>query len=145
MEQEILQQLVWIKWLLLVFVILVPLCIVIIAIGIAYAEARIRRRMPQETLPWRDMLERGEAERVVELTRARVSVAPYDAEAPWCLAQGYRRTNDFWRALSTARQLEKMYPEWASHTEPLIRHMERELAKGGGMPKAPEKDKSPEE
>jgi cytochrome c-type biogenesis protein CcmH/NrfG len=144
MEAEILDQLVWIKWLLAANVALIVLFVLILVAFCVRMQVKMRRNMPRLAQDWREMLAKGKAAEVVELTRERLKVAPHDAEAHWCLAQAYLRTGDHWRALSTARQLERVAPEWERYTNPLIAAMEWALAKSESTPRPRDDESEPE-
>lgn len=133
METEILNQLMWIKWLLIVIVA----AIVFGAIGIVIL-ARVFVKLPEQikgdiSFPDRArmLLDQGKPEEVISLSENRISKFPADSHAHWFLGQACYRAGDLRRALMCLRKTQELQPEWeSSYTGPLIRAIEERLAEG---------------
>lgn len=137
MEIEILNQLIWIKWLLVTVVI-------VIAIGaIAFVGmVRIFSKPPEQvglggSFPTRAraLLDQGKPEEVISLADERVLKFPADGQAYWYLGQACYRVGDLNRALVNLRKTQDLQPDWEnSYTGPLIRAIEEKIAEGATKP-----------
>ena len=137
MENEILTQLVWIKWFLVVIV--AALALGSVAMGIAVrAFAKIPEQMKSDiSFPdrARELLDKGKTEEVIGLAEDRISKFPADSQAHWFLGQACYRVGDLRRALICLRKTQELQPDWEStYTGPLIRVIEEKLAKGTPKP-----------
>jgi len=137
MENEILNQLVWMKWLLVTVVIAIAVGTVALTILV-----RIFSKIPEQiknevSFPDRAkvLLDQGKPEEVISLAEGCVSKFPADAQAHWFLGQACYRVGDLRRALICLRKTQELQPDWeSSYTGPLIRIIEEKLAEGYTKP-----------
>ena len=137
MENEILNQLIWIKWLLVTVV-------VAFAVGAAALAVLVRAfsKIPEQirsdvSFPdrARALLDEGKPEEVISLAEKRISKFPADGHAYWYLGQACYRIGELHRALICVRKTQELQPEWEnSYTAPLIRAIEKKIAEGFAKP-----------
>ena len=137
MENEILNQLIWIKWLLATVVVTFAVGAVALALL-----ARMLSKIPEQirsdvSFPDRAkaLLDEGKPEEVIGLAEKRISKFPADGYAHWYLGQACYRIGDLRRALICLRKTQDLQPEWeSSYTGPLILVIEKKLAESSVKP-----------
>lgn len=137
MENEMLSQLIWIKWLLVTVVVAITIGAVAIAV-LVRAFSKIPEQMKSDvSFPDRakSLLDQGKPEEVISLAEEQVLKFPADSHAHWYLGQACYRIGDFQRALICLRKTQALQPDWeSSYTGPLIRVIEEKLAEGSARP-----------
>lgn len=137
MENEILNQLTWIKWLLVTIVAAITVGAVALAVVVRIF-SKIPEQIKSETsFPdrARTLLDQGKPEEVIRLAEERILKFPADGHAHWYLGQAYYRAGDFHRALICLRKTQDLQPDWKStYTAPLIRVIEEKLTEGSAKP-----------
>lgn len=137
MENEILTQLIWIKWLLIIIVAAIS-----VAAAATVVLARLGSKIPEQMMKddsfldrAKALLDQGKSEELISLAEERVSQFPADSHAYWFLGQACYRIGDLKRALNYLRKTQDLQPEWeGSYTGPLVRVIEEKLAEDTGKP-----------
>ena len=137
MENEILNQLIWIKWLFVTVVVAIALGAVVLTV-LMRAFSKIPEQIKNE-VSFQDrakaLLDQGKPEEVITLAEERVLKFPGDSQAHWFLGQACYRVGDLHRALICLRTTQELQPDWEStYTGPLIRVIEGKLAEGSVKP-----------
>jgi len=131
MEAEILTQLVWIKWLLIV-VALAAIAVAGVFVWIGMSMVHLPKEM-QSKISFHDqakaLLDGGKPEEVLALAEERATKFPADAYVHWFAAQASYRLGNFPRALVALKKTQELQPDWEeTYTRPLIRVIEARLS-----------------
>ena len=127
MDAEILNQLTWIKWLLVtIAVAFVAIAGGIISAGVislrAFKTSKTQQPFYENA---KELLDRGLHAEVRALSEERMRAYPGDAHALWCHAVACYRLGDPNTAIRSLRKAKELQPDWAdSHLSPLIAAIE---------------------
>lgn len=137
MDASLLQELVWIKWALIVIAaafVLLTLAAIAGLWGLARVPAAIRERVSFSDRAKR-LLDKDQLEELVELCDRQTAEYPGDANAYWFQAQADYRKGKLRRALSALHRVHELQPDWdATYTDPMIAAIEQRLASEGDKP-----------
>jgi cytochrome c-type biogenesis protein CcmH/NrfG len=129
-DTQIIQQLVWIKWLLIALGVEVGLFLVIagaLAVSfIRHIQNQTRHHSFQELA--KKLLDLGKPEEVLALAELRAAEYPADAYAFWFIAHASYRLGNMDRALFSLKKTRELEPRWEDeHIAPLMRAIEEKL------------------
>ena len=131
MDVEILNQLIWIKWVLFV----IASALVVFALGMAWAAVISSRALKTSTTeqPFpekaKQLLDKGLHAETRALSEERIRAYPGDAHALWFHAIACHRLGDSGAAVRSLRKARDLQPDWGeSYVAPLIAAIE---AQGG--------------
>jgi cytochrome c-type biogenesis protein CcmH/NrfG len=127
MDAEILNQLIWIKWLLAA----IALAFVVIVGGVVWGGVMSSRALKatKTEKPFyeraKDLLDKGLHIEARALSEERIRAYPGDAHALWCHAIACYRLGEASTAIRSLRKAKELQPDWAdSYVSPLIAAIE---------------------
>lgn len=127
MDAEILNQLIWIKWLL----VAISLALVVFALGMAWAAVVSSRALKTSTTeqPFsekaKQLLDKGLHAEARALSEERIRAYPGDAHALWFHAVACHRLGEPATAIRSLRKARDLQPDWGqSYVAPLIAAIE---------------------
>ncbi len=137
MEAEILTQLVWIKWLLIV-VTLAAIAVAGVFVWIGMSMVHLPKEM-QSKISFHEqakvLLDSGKPEEVLALAEERATRFPADAYVHWFTAQASYRLGNFPHALVALKKTQELQPDWEeTYTRPLVRFIEAKLSESPPKP-----------
>ena len=131
MDAEVLNQLIWIKWLLTA----IALAFVVIAAGLVWGVVMSQRalRTTKTDKPFyekaKDLLDKGLHVEARALSEERIRAYPGDAHALWCHAVACHRLGEANTAIRSLRRAKELQPDWAdSYVSPLIAAIESQAS-----------------
>ena len=130
MDTQIIQQLVWIKWLLTGLFVEVTMFLAIAAAltisFLRYIRNQARDHSFQERA--KNLLDLGKPDEVLALAERRAAEYPADAYAFWFIAQASYRLGNMDRALFSLKKTRELEPRWEDEfIAPLMRTIEEKL------------------
>jgi cytochrome c-type biogenesis protein CcmH/NrfG len=137
MEPSVLQEIVWIKWALVVIAgaLSVIAVFAIFALrAIATVPEMVKGRVSFAERA-KAMLDQGTNDKLLELCDAHVLEFPADAHGYWYMGQANYRLGHLRQALACFRKVIELQPDWeAVNTQPMIAAIEAKLAERGEKP-----------
>jgi tetratricopeptide (TPR) repeat protein len=133
MDAQVLQELIWIRWLLIVLVF-TAVAMVGYAAWLSVLAVRVQEQQKYGTFFDRGnaLLNKGELQELLVLCDERVLEYPGDAMAYWLMANAHYRLSNLNRALICYRKAEELQPGLG--ISPMISEIEERIAKGAKSP-----------
>ena len=91
---------------------------------------QVRKAFGSADLPHqlRDLLDKGEFDKVIELAGQRTSSHPNDVQAHWYLARAYQQKEEWFKALKEFHSVSRIEPTWSGkHVEPYIQEIQEKI------------------